>query len=205
MNGVNLIPGQRVQLRRGTARLRAWMVVGPTCLSLLAVAYVVNVLAWDTDVGSATAALEATKAKSKEADVKIARLKKELKEQQATVRANKSVGEQPDWASLLTLLASTLGKDAALISCKVEPVLPEQAERGTKEQAKLQGRPQRLKLTLKGLSRTQEAASQFVIQLEQTKVFEKVTLLETKRDQANKDDVVFDVMCDISDSGAISK
>lgn len=205
MNSVNLIPAGRLKQRRGMARLRAWLIVGPISIGLLLLAYVVNLATWETDAGPVSRALHETKEQVAAAQVQIAQLKKELREEQAVLRANRSVGEQPDWGSLLSLLSSCLGRDAALVTCTVEPVIPESSTKPGKEPVKAQIRPQRLRLLVHGLSRTQEAASRFVIELEGTKLFEKVVLVEAKRDATRTEDVSFDVACELTDSGAVTK
>jgi len=116
------------------------------------------------------------------------------------------VGEQPDWGMLLSLLASKLGDDAALSLCSLEPVQPlavgvkGPANPGA-DRAKETGRPQQLKLVLKGNARTQEAASTFVLALEKTGAFDRVNLVETQRDQKGEVGVAFEVVCEMSDSG----
>lgn len=205
MNGVNLIPLARLHARRGMARLRVWMTVGPISLGLLVAAYLINFMAWDTDTRPVEAALRETEQRIADADKKIALSKKLNEEEQAIKRANRSVGEQPDWGSLLTLLGACLGEDAALVACAVEPVVEERGTKTDKEAAKPAGRPQRLRLSVQGVSRTQEAASRFVVELERTALFDKVNLVETKRKDTNQADVDFRVTCELSDSGALSK
>jgi hypothetical protein len=196
--------------RRGLTRIRRWAVVMPASIGLLLAAYVINLATWDTSTGAASAALTQTRDRIKDMTSKIAKLGRDLREQQAVLRANRAVGEQPDWGSLLSLLASSLGENAVLIECRVEPEATPAAPaapaaRGTAQAQPEGARPQKLKLTIKGMSRTQDAASKFVIAMEKTKVFDKVTLVETKRSEPSNEDITFEIACDLSDSGAIIK
>lgn len=203
MSGINLIPAHRIRQRQAVTRVRRWAMVAPGCGALLLAAILINAASWDTNTATAAAALSEVEQKIKEADASIVRQKRELREQQAVLRANRAVGEQPDWGLLLALLASRLGDDAVLSGCSVEPAAPDPgAKAPIKSEA---GRPSKLRLTIKGQSRTQEAASRFVIDLERTGVFDRVTLVETKRSEPPFEDVSFEVLCALSDSGAMSK
>jgi Tfp pilus assembly protein PilN len=198
-----------MQSRRGLARIRRWALIMQGSVGLLVAAYLINLATWDTSTVAAESALAQTKEQIKDTTGKIAKLRGDLREQQAVLRANKAVGEQPDWGSLLSLLASTLGDNAVLTEARVEPVavVPVPTPVTAKSAPALPegSRPQKLKLTIKGMSRTQDAASKFVISLEKTKVFDKVTLVETKRSEPSNENISFEIACDLTDSGAMTK
>jgi hypothetical protein len=203
MNGVNLIPAGRLRLRRAVSRLRRWAIAVPITGTLLVCAYFLGAISLGGASGAAATALAQTHEKIDALKARSGKLGRDNREQNAVLRANRAVGEQPDWGLMLSLLASRLGEDAVLSACTVEPVPPDPSVKTpVKSEA---GRPSKLRLTIKGQSRTQEAASRFVIELERTGVFDRVTLVETKRSEPPLEDISFEVLCALSDSGAMSK
>jgi hypothetical protein len=201
---INLIPASRLRARRGAGRVRVWMVVVPCCAGLLSAAWVINWMGWDTDTSALTAEITETKSKIKESQKRIALQGRELREAEAILKANRAVGEQPDWSLLLDVLASRLGADASLKACILEPVA---AVHSAKDAAKDRdvGRPEELKLTLRGVAGTQSAVSQFVLDLESTKAFELVQLVETSRDKGSDEGIGFEVVCRLTDPGGSLK
>ena len=206
MNHVNLIPIGRQQARRAAARVRCWMWVIPASAGLLVAAYIINWLNWDTNTQPASDALAEIESQIQTTNRRVSTQSRELREAGAMLRANLAVGEQPDWSLLLHLLVDRLGDHAALTACVLEPVAPPaDAKAAPKSEGGTGGRPELLKLSIKGVAATQEAASRFVLELEQSGAFDSVHLVETQRAQAAGDGIAFEVACGLSDPGGGEK
>lgn len=201
---INLIPQSRRQARRTTARVTLWGAVLPVCCGLMLAAYLVQRFAATPDVRAVEDALADVQAKIKDDSKKIAKLAAEVREAKSRLSANRAVGEQPDWSLLLALLTDRLGNEAALTSLKLEPIVLAAKGKGEAEAAPGGGRPERLKLTISGVARSQAAASRFVLGLEDTPAFESVNLVEAKRTTGDDGGgtVAFQIACQLTDPGA---
>lgn len=106
----------------------------------------------------------------------------ELAAARATIEANRTVAEQPDWSILLALLAKTTGEDVVLRSVLVAP--PANAPTPAPANGKPGVPPAQpeVVLELSGVGQSQLAVSQHVLRLEQTGLFSKVTLMDTGRE-----------------------
>jgi Tfp pilus assembly protein PilN len=169
MNGVNLIPAHRVLARRRRARVHVWTLAIGAYIGALGLAYAAMAAAWsgtNAQWQGKITSLDAQLARDNDA-LKVKQ--KELAEKQAARQANSAVGEQPDWSLLLALLARTVQDDVVLESTSLRPA----------DTAATPVKP--MTLALSGLGRTHEAVSDFVLRLEGTKVFSRVSLLETRR------------------------
>lgn len=208
MNGVNLIPRSRRAARRRATRLRAWMVAAPLCASLLAGAYGWLRVSWGVDTSSLAADLAKADEDIKTADREISRAKTRLAELQPQLRAARAVGDQPDWGTLLTLLADRLKDDSVLTSCVLAPAPDAAPAPGAKAaprtgdaKTRESGRPERFTLMLTGLSRTQGSVAQFVSRLEAVGVFDRVSIVESRRSSLSGEEAVgFRVECLLSDT-----
>src|SRR4051794_9483600 len=125
MKTINLIPAPRLQARRRRVhRLRC----AAGCLAYVGV------------MGIATAVSHAVLEKSDpqlenrltavgltidQTSKSVATAKGELDRAQSTLRASRSIAEQPDWSALLALLASKSGEEIVLKGCAVRPRDPE--------------------------------------------------------------------------------
>jgi len=210
MNGINLIPVNRLAARRRAARVRMWISIAPLCVSLLAGSYGYFFATWETDAGGLTDSLEKTDAMITATQAQIAKARADLAEAQATLRANIAIGNQPDWGLLLELLARTLGESAVLSSCTVEhvakPSTAEPPKQGPQAKAPAPGpadplRAERFRLTLAGVARTQSAVPEFVQRLQNTGLFDSTKMIEAIRTPfAGEEAFKFQVECLISDN-----
>jgi hypothetical protein len=118
------------------------------------------------------------------------------------------VGDQPDWGTLLSLIASRLGHDAVLNSCTLAAQTDASSPKpGAKApdapKPRDSGRPERFTLAVTGLARTQEAVAAFVSGLEEAGLFDRVAIAEARRTAvAGQEGVAFRVECTLSDSVA---
>ena len=93
------------------------------------------------------------------------------------------MGDRPDWSVVLALLARNLDDDLVLKRCKLEPEVVRKAAASPQHAAGAQAdEPKRFSLEIAGLGRSQKAISHFVLRLERTNLFQKVTLVKTNRE-----------------------
>ena len=103
----------------------------------------------------------------------------DLSEARAALEANLAVGRQPDWSVLLALLSTTLGDEVVLRTCRLGPVWGGPAGRAGADEAE---ELQIIQLELMGLALTQQAVTQVILRLEQTRLFRSVKLIDTRRE-----------------------
>ena len=117
-------------------------------------------------------------------DRQVRMLRGKVGKARLTLEANRAVGEQPNWAVVLALLAKNLDDDLVLKRCKLEPEPVEKTKSKGKKSAKDEPapKPKRFILDISGFGRSQKAISQFVLRLEASTLFEKVTALKTNRE-----------------------
>ena len=201
MTTVNLIPAPRRDAKR---RRRHRNVCAAACGAygvVLACALGVAHLMWadagaklDEELASADAAIQRTQRQADEC-------RQELTAARATVEANRTVAEQPDWSVLLSLLATTTGDDVVLRSVVIAPAAATpsaltsgQTAAGAKP-AKPAAAPE-VVLEVHGVGRTQLAVQQHVLRVEQTGLFAKVALLDTGREPyLMQDAIAFRLQC----------
>lgn len=192
----NLIPPARLQARRVTAAIRAWLGVGAACLVLLAGAYValLSALGHDTQGQNAELTRAATETASAQNDLKNARA--ELAGLTRRLAAAQDIRAHPDWSILLATLGSIRGDDVVLAAIDLTPALPPGAGPTT-------SRPSVYQLNLTGLARDHRAATAFSLAVERTALFSRVRLTDTTAQTVNRRDVVaFSIECTLQEPGS---
>ena len=181
IRAVNLIPAQRLKARQRRRRVERWTAGTLSYgLALVGVSCVLHLMSVGGERAVATE-LEQTRAKFQAVNAAIEKIQPKLAEAQTTLVANRSIGGQPDWSILLALLAELLGDDAMLVSCELKPLTDDWSgdrSESLREPAKATMAAQYL-LRLAGLGQTQAAVSNYLLRLEQTGLFESVSLIET--------------------------
>jgi Tfp pilus assembly protein PilN len=187
MKTVNLIPAARRDAKR--SRRRRTVCAAACCAYAMLLACG---LAGTYVMLSGSGGGESTQASLAATDAEIDRLEKQagaargdLSAANATIEANRTVAEQPDWSVLLALLANTTGEDVVLRSVLVAPPpnspAPPPPPTTPGKSALAPPQPE-VVLELSGIGQSQLAVSQHVLRLEQTGLFAKVTLLDTARE-----------------------
>jgi hypothetical protein len=218
MKSVNLIPAPRRDSKR---RRKHRNVCAAACGAygvVLACALGVAHLMWsgagaklDEELASADAAIERAQRQADDC-------RAELTAARATVEANRTVAEQPDWSVLLALLATTTGDDVVLRSVVVAPqaATPSALTSGQAAAAAKSAAPAaapEVVLEVHGVGRTQLAVQQHALRVEQTGLFAKVAVLDTGREPyLMQDAIAFRLQCtfgepkqqSISQTGALS-
>lgn len=173
---INLIPMRRREARRlrGHAR-RCALLSGALMVAVLGAALGFRAIwggqdqAIDHQLANSTSEVERAGAEFHELDQKLAQIRAQ-RDSITTLRA------QPDWSLLLALVGRQTGTDVALRSCSVRP------QQATATTAKTSSNlPPGLELCLSGIGKSDIAVSQFVLRLEQTKLFSKVKLIDSTR------------------------
>lgn len=191
----NLIPIARQTARRRRGRIRFWI----SACTVYALVLVAAGGALQSVLGSTDSVLESevsalvTEISSTKREV--AQVQPKLAEARLTLAASQAVGSQPNWSVLLSLLADTLRQTGAtesdgelvLSACELNrvPELPTVAPSGVSSAGAAASKPApgaaRYALRVAGVGKTQAVISQYVLGLEQTGLFERVTLVETRR------------------------
>ncbi len=194
MSSTNLIPLHRLQARRRAVRTRRWIVGSAVYAFFLLSAYAGVRAAWDYDHEALGQQLGAAAGQNESQRKAIMSLKAQVQNARKTLEANLAVGSQPDWSILLALLAECNGPETVLRACRLSPIAPE-APALTPTPAPSPGppataagapapidppQPSRYQLTIRGLATTQKGAVDFTIRLEQTGLFDRVDLAESK-------------------------
>lgn len=170
---VNLIPLARREARRRRGRVRWWIAACTVYVALMLAGLAVAQRRAPAGADRIQADLAASVAAVQRAHREIAQLQSEVSRLEARTRADRMVIEQPDWSVLLAMLAATLGEEIVLNQVTLEP--PEAARGG-------EGGPA-YRLVLSGLGRTQQAVSQFALDLERYGLLDSVVLEETRRER----------------------
>ncbi|MFN0132181.1 MAG: PilN domain-containing protein [Phycisphaerales bacterium] len=195
MIGTNLMPARRVAAIRRARRIRMWGLGAGALAALLGAALVIiraggTASTHDLDPVLATATASLT-----DAERALAAAKTRLATAQKAATAASVLSDQPDWGALLDLLASQLDDQTVYT---IVSVSPEEAGKGG---TKMEARPERLVLKLAGLAQGQPAVSRLVLGLEETRLFERVSLVESRRvGEGAEQAVAFSVACSLTDS-----
>ncbi len=195
MMRVNLIPLERRHRMRCRVHLRGWILAGAAYLLLLGVASVTAGMAWARDDGPIRDELALVSEKLARSQSQHSAVRSELTETTAVLEAQRAVGDQPDWAILLALLDDIRGDEIVFRRILLSPV-------GDEGRTTEQSAAQIMRLVLEGYGRTQPDVSGFVLRLEQVVVFDKVKLIDTRREPFLADHAVaFRVECMIRSEG----
>ena len=184
----NLIPAERLARKKIRKRLRLWSAVAVGYVLALAVVLAACYAAWGGNDHAAMAQeLAASKQQVNGSAAAIENMKTQVVDVQAALKTVETIGHQPDWSTLLTLLSHELGQDVVLQACQLAPGDGSSAKQGqqdTTQSPAVTDRPlgqMTYKLALTGFGRTQQAVSQFVLNLEGVEIFKEVRLVKSNR------------------------
>ena len=195
MKNVNLIPAPRREAKLRQRRRRVCMLACGGYAMALALAVGGAHLFWNGSAGGAggesvDARLAATDGDVKRLERQSDEVRTELLAARATIEANRTVAEQPDWSILLSLLARLTGEDVVLRSIAVGP------PPGAQGSSPAKAAPPEVVLEVAGIGRTPLSVSRHVLKLEGTGLFAKVVLLDHSREAyLNDHAIAFRVQC----------
>lgn len=200
MTSINLIPAPR-RLARVRRRLRNRCIL--TCAGYavaLAVGLSVTRAAIDPGEGDFATRLTTAQEEVEQTERMTSGAKSDLEAALSLLKASRSIAEQPDWSHLMALLAARAGDEVSLKSCGIRPRDPEPApvvaRRGSPPPAPPKPVEPVLLLNLSGRGRSQADVSRFVLRLEATRLFGRVTLQDTSREVFERGEAIaFRIEC----------
>lgn len=202
----NLIPAWRLQKRSRLNRVRTWATALGVYGVLLGATYVAC-LAFGADDGQAVLEqMRHSTERFRKAGKEIHTLRASLTEASRQIAAAHSLAQNPDWSLLLAMVARELSDDVVLDRCSLAPVDTGADEKPSAAPAEALGAGevlyQRYLLDLSGFAQTQMGVSQFVLRLENSRLFESIRLIKTqKRQFMDSQAVSFRIECALSGTG----
>ena len=189
---MNYIPAQRQVLRQQRRRQRVWTVICIAYALPLAGLALAGWMMTADDTGDYATQLAFTIGRVEETRLAIRQTNGRLAPARARLAATESISLRPDWSILLAHVARQLADDVFL--SRVE--LDRSGAATVDPTAALAAQARPYVLTVGGYGRTQAAVSDFVVQLEATRLFEKVTILQTDRRKLMADEAIsFELLC----------
>jgi hypothetical protein len=191
--------------------VRTWAAVLGVYGALLGATYVAC-LAFGADDGKAVLEqMRHSTERFRKAGKEIHTLRASLTEASRQIAAAHSLAQNPDWSLLLAMVARELSDDVVLDRCSLAPVdtgadeKPSAVPAGAARAEALGAGEvlyQRYLLDLSGFAQTQMGVSQFVLRLENSRLFESVRLIKTqKRQFMDSQAVSFRIECALSGKG----
>lgn len=191
MTSTNLIPAYRRDARTRRRLCRIWIAACIAHLSILMIAYpiVQTVLASDASIEVELTTVQDEIGETEKSNELI---RSEVEETRTTLEATRLVENQADWSLLLTLISVELGENLVLKECVLKPRsgnvlevskrIPMFDSRSGTRGGVPDDAPVVSIVELKGYGTTHRAVSQFVLRLERTKLFSRITLEESRRE-----------------------
>ncbi len=231
MTCINLIPIARQDAKQRRARTKVWFTVGAAYGSLVVLVVAFTRVAWVFDSRTVTNQLAGLKSEIEKSDEAAKNLRVELKHARDLWETRNVVAEQCDWSILLAVVSQSLTEtdnmgppppgDVVLRSFQLKqlveapppPTAPTPGaapssttpaktdDKAATSSATPPANSDRFVLSIAGLGRTQSAVTQFVLRLEQLKLFDQVRLLETRREPfLTSDAIAFRIQAAIGNS-----
>ncbi len=204
MGDINLIPADRLVKKYRRARLRMWIVICGTYFICLVVFVLSGQFFWGGADDPMLEELKSTAVRIEGYRSTIQELQKKLTKATAELEAGKAISCQPDWSKLLILLSDELGEEVVLNNCRLAMLNNGNNVTNNLQELFSSSNPaailaeRRYKLELSGYGRTQTAVSQFVLKLEQMRLFDAVRLVNSCREAFMKNEAVaFSIECSI--------
>ncbi len=193
---VNLIPADRRLTRRRHRRLARWTTVGAVYGLLLAVVYGVALVRWGNAGEETYRRLDAVRSAQATSQQTMGQLRSRMAEARRLLHADRAITQRPDWSVALILLAETLDDELVLQGCRLDPPAVGASD-GNADPAQRRG-PQTLQL--RGMAAAPLAVSRLALRLEETGLFARVAVVETRRSSFGQRKIVtFSIECVIED------
>lgn len=195
MISVNLIPSERKFARARRTRIRRWLWAGGVYALALAGALVWARYRLGVEPDAIDARLVAVAGDIQSAERKAESLRAVLAAAKKELAASRAVTDHPDWSILLGLVSGLREGEIVLDSCELAPIEPVPGAAPT-------GR--RYLLRLGGIGREQPDIPRFVLRLEQTGLFERVAIVDSRARSVGEAEVHgFRVECTLRDPGGV--
>ncbi len=186
MNRVNLIPRERLDRQRIRRRTWFWITSVGLYTCFLAVAFTVSSAIGNSDDRTVRADLAEAQSIVASTELSLSTLREELDRTAALYFANLEVGSQPDWGILLALLAETTGDEIVLRKCRMiasprKKEKPAPTETGAATERK-GPREMQVRIEVNGIGRSQKHVTDFLLRMEDNRLFRDVKLQDTRRE-----------------------
>lgn len=173
-------------------------------------------LGWDPGDRTLSDQVQRATQRLAEVSARLGKLGPQLAQAQSSLETSRMVTQQPDWSILLGWLSNMVSEDVVLRECRLTPVPPEEdagetdagarqvVHRNQEQDAPWRGAapPQAFVFELRGLGGSQQAVSDFVLRLEGSGLFDRVTLIETHREPfLSSTAIAFELRCPLSGKG----
>ena len=182
MKDVSFIPARRLAERRRRRRVRRWAIAVGAHAVVLVATYAVCRNALAGEPGPPQESVDALASRIQRKNGVIAALRGTVTAEEGRLQAARAVGEQPDWSILLALLSESLDDQVVLRQCQLKPEQPAPGKTGEPSPAAERGAGGAFVLHVAGYGQTQAAVARYILQLEQSGLFDKVHLLKTTRE-----------------------
>lgn len=200
MNSANLLPLPKQLRRARSRRVWRWLIAASTVLVLCAATYAGCVFVLRDSKAPSAADFSSAARELSQINGEAGRLKAQLAGVQQEVYSAQSLSEQPDLSLLLGLISRTADERIILSRCELTESGP--GGKGSEaESASIGGAV----LRLDGFGKTQTAVAAFVLQLETTGVFDRVTLVQSHSQPVlGTDAAAFRIQCAMQPKKAVT-
>ena len=124
VTNANLIPARRILAKKRRVRIRRWTAACVSYAAVLAAAYAACQILLTDEGGDAAAMLRDCSAGIAGSRKDMVTLGRELQSARTELRANRAVGNQPDWSILPATVSAKLGDEVFLRRCQLVPLKP---------------------------------------------------------------------------------
>ena len=192
MSQVNLIPAvrkeaklRRTQIRRCIAGCFAYGLLAALCSAAA-------LCAWGGQDPSVSQQLLTTQQEIHRTDQALSHERSRLAATRNVLDTARTIVERPDWSDLLALLASESEKQVILRNCQLKPAEAAVSENKAAGAAFV--------FTAIGLARSAADAQDYAIRLQNSHMFDRVTLLDTRREPfLDSEASAFRIECELGD------
>jgi hypothetical protein len=218
---VNLIPLYRQAAKARQRHLRAWILFCSAYSALLVLVYGVGYAHWAGPVRPLAAELSKADQATADLDKTLAARRADIDELAQRLDSAKSATMHADWSILLALVSETLGDDVVLEKCQLDQVIPQTpiapvptaapaAPTAPAPKPPASAKPPKIVtpdpiwlFKADGLARNPQSVSQFILRLESSGLFDRVTLIKTSRESyRDREATSFNLECSLKTKGA---
>jgi hypothetical protein len=161
-----------------------------------------------SDVDATGAALDKTNRRIDELNRALEGLRPQLAEAQTKLAVARTVGDQPDWSLLLTVISSTLDEEIVLNNARLDTSDASTANRqlGAPTSRPSNETDTKIMVALQGFAKSQAAVTQFVLRLERLGLFDRVEMMNSSRQPfGNGDATGFRIECELRRIGGVRR
>lgn len=196
INGINLVPTARIEARQRRVRIRFWLTVAIAYCGVVASVSGAGYSYRKDDQARVLQAINETKAGAQRESARLETTISQLKQAEAKLNLLREIGDQPNWSLLLEYLSQAKGERIVLLGVRIDP-----GKAGdTAQEKKGQSAKPKLIYTLEvegaGLAPTDVTG--FVLTLERSGIFQRVSLMQTSRSIVQSTSAsTFTIICEL--------